>query len=264
MTDTVDTSDGFPGGLEGATLGEDPAPETSDTTGLEARSETETSELPSDPEEQERGYLRQADYTRKTQEVAELRRELQKELESARDMRALMLQGQAPPQASVPAEEEAPLPDPKVDAKGWIEGYIARRVKSGVDSALSTAGLKGLKEEVLPLLQRERLGSEYQRFMSDSPELDHNQLSAKAGQIIDADPGLAELASSNPRLAVRIAAQMAQSRLEADQAKQKNTSRREAAPVAARTGGTVNGASASTIDEAFRLALQQQGIDPSF
>lgn len=265
VTDTVDNpADGLPGGLHLETLGEAPVAGTDDTQAEETQAATsDSSEIPTDPAEQERGYLRQADYTRKTQQIADLRRELQGELEKVRETRALMLQGQQPSEAATPAEE-APLPDPKTDAKGWIEGYIARRVREGVDGALKDSGLSGLRDEVSPLLQRERLGSEYQRFMADSPELDHSQLSAKAGQIIDSDEALSELASNNPRLAVRLAARLAQAQSDADRAKQKNTSRREAAPVSARAGGTVNGANVATIDDAFRLALQQQGVDPSF
>ena len=265
MTDTVDNFDGIPGGLSEATLGGTPAPETDDTPGEQSAAPSNDSDLPTDPEELKSGYLRQADYTRKTQEVAELRRELHTELEKARELRSVMLQGNSgAQQAPTAAEVEAPLPDPKVDAKGWIEGYIAQKVAAGVQNALDSAGVKGLRDEVQPLLQRERLGSEYQRFMQDSPELDHSALSAQAGAIIDSDSQLRELAETNPRLAVNVAAKLAQSRLEADRAKKKNTSRREAAPVAARTASVVNGGQATTLDDAFRLALQQQGIEPTF
>ena len=100
--------------------------------------------------------------------------------------------------------------------------------------------------------------------MADSPELDHSTLSSKAGALIDSDPALTKLANSDPRLAIRLATQLAQARVDVDRAKHKNTSRREAAPLAARNATTVNGSNASTIDDAFRLALQQQGIEPGF
>ena len=267
MNDTVDTPmDGIPGGLSEASLGGTPQIGTDDTPTEETHvASSSTTQTPDDPEEAQKGYLRQADYTRKTQEVAELRRELHAELEKAQELRSLMLQGgQGSPQAATPVEEAVELPDPKVDAKGYIEGYIAQRVKAGVKEALDTTGLSGLRDEVAPLIQRERLGSEYQQFMADSPELDHTALSSKAGALIDADPALAQLASSDPRLAIRLATQLAQARVDVDRAKQKNASRREAAPLAARNASTVSGANAATIDDAFRLALQQQGIEPGF
>lgn len=267
MTDTVDNlMDGIPGGLAEASLGDTSSLGTDDTPEGETHvTSSSTSEIPDNPKEAEKGYLRQADYTRKTQEVAELRRELQAELTQAKELRSLMLQGnQGAPQAEQPAVEAVELPDPKVDAKGYIEGYIAQRVKAGVQDALENSGLKGLRDEVSPLLQRERLGSEYQKFMADSPELDHTALSSKAGALIDADPALTQLASSDPRLAIRLATQLAQARVDVDRAKKKNASRREAAPLAARNASTVNGSTASTIDDAFRLALQQQGVEPGF
>ena len=267
MTDTVDNPmDGIPGGLAEASLGDTPSIGTDDTPEGETHvASSNTSESPDNPEEAEKGYLRQADYTRKTQEVAELRRELHAELEKAKELRSLMLQGgQGKPQAETPATEAAELPDPKTDARGYIEGYIAQRVKAGVQEALESSGLKGLREEISPLIKRERLGTEYQRFMADSPELDHTALSSKAGALIDSDPALTELANSDPRLAIRLATQLAQARVDVDRAKQKNASRREAAPLAARNATTVNGSSAATIDDAFRLALQQQGIEPGF
>jgi hypothetical protein len=267
VTDTVDNlMDGIPGGLAEASLGDTSSLGTDDTPEGETHvTSSSTSEIPDNPKEAEKGYLRQADYTRKTQEVAELRRELQAELTQAKELRSLMLQGnQGAPQAEQPAVEAVELPDPKVDAKGYIEGYIAQRVKAGVQDALENSGLKGLRDEVSPLLQRERLGSEYQKFMADSPELDHTALSSKAGALIDADPALTQLASSDPRLAIRLATQLAQARVDVDRAKKKNASRREAAPLAARNASTVNGSTASTIDDAFRLALQQQGVEPGF
>ncbi len=267
MTDTVDNPfDGIPGGLSEASLGDNPDYGTDDTPdGQTQVASPESSENPNDTDEAKRGYLRQADYTRKTQEVAELRRELHSELEKAKELRSLMLQGgQVAPQAETSVAEAVELPDPKVDAKGYIEGYIAQRVKAGVQEALDSSGLNGLRDEISPLIQRERLGSEYQKFMADSPELDHSTLSSQAGSLIDSDPALTKLANSDPRLAIRLATQLAQARVDVDRAKKKNTSRREAAPLAARNASTVNGSNASTIDDAFRLALQQQGIEPCF
>ncbi len=267
MTDTVDNPfDGIPGGLSEASLGDNPDYGTDDTPGGQTQvASPESSENPNDTDEAKRGYLRQADYTRKTQEVAELRRELHSELEKAKDLRSLMLQGgQVAPQAETSVAEAVELPDPKVDAKGYIEGYIAQRVKAGVQEALDSSGLNGLRDEINPLIQRERLGSEYQKFMADSPELDHSTLSSQAGSLIDSDPALTKLANSDPRLAIRLATQLAQARVDVDRAKKKNTSRREAAPLAARNASTVNGSNASTSDDAFSLALQQHGIQPVF
>mgnify|MGYP003146500921 FL=1 len=267
MTDTVDNPmAGIPGGLSEASFGDTPDLGIDDTPGEETHvASSNTPGTPDNPEEAEKGYLRQADYTRKTQEVAGLRRELQAELGKAKELRGLMLQGgQGSAAAETPATEAVELPDPKTDARGYIEGYIAQRVKAGVQDALESSGLKGLREEISPLIQRERLGTEYQRFMADSPELDHTALSSKAGALIDSDPALTQLANSDPRLAIRLATQLAQARVDVDRAKQKNASRREAAPLAARNASTVNGSNVATIDDAFRLALQQQGIEPGF
>jgi len=102
--------------------------------------------------------------------------------------------------------------------------------------------------------------------MEASPELDHNQLAGAVGQVIDGDQELSQLSQANPHLAVRLATRVAQADLDAKRqaASHKNRSRQQAAPVAARNGTVVGSQAPASLEDAFRLALKQQGATPDF
>jgi hypothetical protein len=227
-----------------------------DDTQPEATQDASAS-TPEDVEELRRGWLRRQDYTQKTQAHADQVRAFETERSAFYAARDASIG--APAQSPAPADEPE-LPDPKTDARGFIEGFIGR----SVSKALADAGLSDLRQEVAPVLAQQKLGDAYRNFMRTSPKLDHASLSNEVGGIIDADDSLSELASRDPNLAVRVASQIAIARLDSQAAQQKNTSRRDVAPVAARAAGTVNGTPPSSIDEAFRQALQAQGVTPDF
>jgi len=184
---------------------------------------TEDDGIPSDPDELRKGYLRQADYTRKTQDLATQRKEI-----SALQAELLQLKTATLTQQQVkPAVEETPLPDPEKDPQGYVEAYVQQQVKQRLDAQLDQLGLRDLPDRLKPVLSQQSVVAAYQEFMEASPELDHNQLAGAVGQVIDGDQELSQLSQANPHLAVRLATRVAQADLDAKRqaASHKNRSR---------------------------------------
>jgi hypothetical protein len=201
-----------------------------------------------------RGFLRQADYTRKTQAIAMERRRLD-------DQRAvvdqLMLSKQAP--TATPEVEDTGPPDVAEGAspQDVISYYVDKAVKEKLDSL----GIAQTAQEMQPVVNQQRVVRAYQSFAADHPDLDHSILAAEVGRVLDSDPDLGELAEADPSKAVRLAAKVASSNMTVAKTRAKSKKRRDAAPVATRKGTSVRQPKRETALEAATRALKEQGIN---
>ena len=201
----------------------------------------------------QRGFLRQSDYTRKTQAVATERRRLD-------DQRSVVDQiildkSDARKQAEKVPEE--PPPDLANGAKP--EDIIVYYVNKQVEEKLAALGVNDKLENLAPMAQQQKVVASYQKFASANPGLDHSKLAGDVGHILDTDPDLADLAEINPDRAVRLAARVAQSGRKSAKTTAKSKKRKKAAPVATRQGSVVRKGRRESPLEAATRALKEQG-----
>tara|TARA_R100000700_G_scaffold36036_1_gene45008 strand:- start:264 stop:1094 length:831 start_codon:yes stop_codon:yes gene_type:complete len=142
-----------------------------------------------------------------------------------------------------------------------IQYYVEKATESQVQRRLEALGIKDLAQEMQPVAHRERVTGAYREFASSNPKLDHQKLAPLTGQVIDNDPELSEMAQVNPAAAIRLAARLAQAEMRAAATQQKSRKRRQAAPVAARSGTVVKPRRESMLDAAAR-ALKEAGLNP--
>ena len=142
-----------------------------------------------------------------------------------------------------------------------IQYYVEKATESQVQRRLEALGIKDLAQEMQPVAHRERVTGAYREFASSNPKLDHQKLAPLTGQVIDNDPELSEMAQVNPAAAIRLAARLAQAEMRAAATQQKSRKRRQAAPVAARSGTVVKPRRESMLDAATR-ALKEAGLNP--
>tara|TARA_R100001594_G_scaffold79769_2_gene114376 strand:+ start:52 stop:882 length:831 start_codon:yes stop_codon:yes gene_type:complete len=142
-----------------------------------------------------------------------------------------------------------------------IQYYVEKATESQVQRRLEALGIKDLAQEMQPVAHRERVTGAYREFASSNPKLDHQKLAPLTGQVIDNDPELSEMAQVNPAAAIRLAARLAQAEMRAAATQQKSRKRRQAAPVAARSGTAVKPRRESMLDAATR-ALKEAGLNP--
>ena len=134
-TEQAEASPADPGAELGAgMLGEDTAPDASDAANEQpggsannaASDDAITNNAPATDDEQAAGQLRQADYTRKTQEVADLRRQLDAERAEFRQQQqqfqdtqrqVLLQQQQGPPPPGIPQQLQQVMSDPSLTAE---------------------------------------------------------------------------------------------------------------------------------------------------
>ncbi len=201
-----------------------------------------------------KGFLRQADYTRKTQAVAEERRRLD-------DQRAIVDKILLSQNKSVeePAVEDTGPPDVADGASPQevIDYYVNKAVKEKLDAL----GIAETAQEMQPVVSQQRVVRAYQQFASENPDLDHGILAAEVGRVLDSDSDLSELAETSPLKAVRLAAKVAKSNVVSAKTKAKSKKRREAAPVASRKGTVVRQKKRETALEAATRALKEQGFN---
>lgn len=200
-----------------------------------------------------RGFLRQADYTRKTQAVAEERRRLDEQ----RAVVDKILLTQSPSSES-PAQEDAGPPDVAEGASPQevIDYYVNKAVAKKLDAL----GIAETAQEMRPVVSQQRVVRAYQQFASENPDLDHGILAAEVGRVLDSDADLSELAEDSPLKAVRLAAKVAKGNVAFAKTKAKSKKRREAAPVASRKGTVVRQKKRETALEAATRALKEQGF----
>ncbi len=200
------------------------------------------------------GFLRQADYTRKTQALAMERRRLE-------DQRAvvdqLMLSKQAPAAEEVVQDEGPPDVADGASPQDVINYYVNKAVQEKLDNL----GIAQTAQEMQPVVNQQRVVRAYQSFAAENPDLDHKVLAAEVGRVLDSDPDLGELAESDPTRAVRLAAKVAKSNMTVAKSQVKSKKRREAAPVASRKGTVVRQKKRETALEAATRALKEQGIN---
>jgi len=103
-------------------------------------------EVPNDPDELRRGYLRQQDYTRKTQETAELRREAEQRMTEAQRILAQSQQTQAQ-LSSLMAQQGTPRQ--QVDT-----GLFTPDELNGIPDVNAREGLRVLNERLTGRMQR--------------------------------------------------------------------------------------------------------------
>lgn len=201
-----------------------------------------------------KGFLRQADYTRKTQAVAEERRRLDEQ--RAVIDKILLSQSQS---NETPAVEDAGPPDVAEGASP--QEVIDYYVNKAVTKKLDALGIAKTAEDMKPVVNQQRVVRAYQQFASENPDLDHGILAAEVGRVLDSDPDLSELAESSPLKAVRLAAKVANGNVASAKTKAKSKKRRAAAPVATRKGTVVTQKRRETPLEAATRALKEQGFN---
>lgn len=206
-------------------------------------------------EELRRGYLRQSDYTRKTQGLADERRSLD-ERRSVVDQILLNQQ-----KGNEPKEEEVEDTPPDMANGAAPEDVIDYYVNKAVQEKLKALGIGSTVEEIRPLAAQQRVVRAYQSWAKDYPDIDHGSFAATVGQVLDSDPDLTELASVDPDRAIRLAAKVAQANTKVAKTKAKSKKRHAAAPVASRKGTVVTKRKRETPLEAATRALKEQGIN---
>ena len=206
-------------------------------------------------EELKRGYLRQSDYTKKTQALSSERRSL----EERRSVVDQILLSQNPGDEPKSEAVESVAPDMAEGASP--EDVINYYVNKAVKDKLNALGLDNTVKEIQPLAAQQRVVRAYQKWAETNPDVDHNTFAATVGQVIDSDPDLTELADTNPERAIRIAAKVAQANVKVARTKAKSKKRHAAAPVASRKGTVVAKRGRETALEAATRALKEQGFN---
>ena len=202
-----------------------------------------------------RGFLRQSDYTRKTQALANERARLE-DRRSVVDQILLDRAGSK----NAPEEEEAPVvPDMKNGASP--EDVINHYVNQAVQAKMEALGIGKTVDEIRPIAAQQRVVRAYQDWAQDYPDVNHSELASLVGQVLDTDPDLAELAETNPDRAVRLAVKVASASSSSAKTKAKTKKRREVAPVASRKGPAVRQKDRESALEAATRALKEQGIN---
>ena len=201
-----------------------------------------------------KGFLRQSDYTRKTQAIASERRRLD-------DQRSVVDQIILEKSEAKKAKEEEKAPPPDLARGAKPEDVILYYVNKQVEARLAEIGLNEKLTSLEPMAQQQKVVSSYQRFAKENPAIDHATMAAEVGRILDTDPDLSDLAEVNPDRAVRLAAKMAQSSRKVAKNTAKSKKRKEAAPVASRQGSVVRKGRRESPLEAATRALKEQGVN---
>ena len=201
-----------------------------------------------------KGFLRQSDYTRKTQAIASERRRLD-------DQRSVVDQIILEKSEAKKAKEEEKAPPPDLARGAKPEDVILYYVNKQVEARLAEIGLNEKLTSLEPMAQQQKVVSSYQRFAKENPAIDHATMAAEVGRILDTDPDLSDLAEVNPDRAVRLAAKMAQSSRKVAKNTAKSKKRKEAAPVATRQGSVVRKGRRESPLEAATRALKEQGVN---
>jgi hypothetical protein len=210
------------------------------------------------PEELKSVYKNmQGAFTKRMQRLSSLEKKYFDSIDAANAAVFARTQEQQAPQVEEVPEETAPDLAQGAKPEDVISFYVQKEVRKAMESS----GVDSLAKEMQPVAHRERVVGAYRQFAEQHPKLDHQKLAPLAGQVIDADPELAELAQTNPGAAIRLATRVAQAELKTMSVKQKSKKRRQAAPVAARSGTVVKRRRESMLDAATR-ALKEAGLNP--
>ena len=201
-----------------------------------------------------KGFLRHSDYTRKTQAIADERRRLD-------DQRSVVDQIILERSDAKKAKKEEQAPPPNLAKGAKPEDVILYYVNKQVEARLADMGLNDKLTSLEPMAQQQKVVSSYQRFAKENPTLDHANMAAEVGRILDTDPDLSDLAEVNPDRAVRLAAKMVQSSRKVAKTTAKSKKRKEAAPVATRQGSVVRKSRRESPLEAATRALKEQGVN---
>ena len=117
-----------------------------------------------------KGYLRQADYTRKTQELAQMRRALEDAYK--------LLQEQARQQVAPTAEAEAPPPpSPLEDERGftqWVRSYVNTEVRKALDELQNVR--QTLEQDRVRLRAEMQVERAVNMFAASHPDLSDEEI----------------------------------------------------------------------------------------
>jgi hypothetical protein len=222
-------------------------------------SQEEDKGIEPDDEESRRAGLRQADYTKKTQGLADERRAF--EAEKAAWKARMEMDSAPPPEATGP---EPPDPElAKTEPARYLEelvDYRATLKMEGVQQELAElrAAREQQREQFAPMLAQQRVVDAYRSFQSEQPSLDHKSHGPAVGKLLETDPDLGEMAVSDPGRAIRLASRLVQAESRSRASKTTTSRRRAAAPVAARRGGSVAAAPpAADLNSAWEFAWKQ-------
>ena len=222
-------------------------------------SATDDDGVPTDPDELRKGYLRTADYTRKTQKLAEDRRKLatqQKDMErrlgELEDLQA-KLQPRAKPEPETPPEGAT--------AEQLLQWYVKQEV------AKARAEMAKDLEPLRPAAETQRLTKgvvdAYRALVDEDgsdPIFTTKSAAELVGSIIESDEDLLDLAKTNPTRAVRLAMKAAKADLANARVKTRSADAHAANPLRPSGGKTVQPTAKSPMDvarDALRLLKRE-------
>ena len=248
LADTAHGTDVDPGAGQPETAPDAPAAPVAKTDGP-----------PDDIEELRRGYYRQADYTRKTQEVAEERRALAAERQAL-----LELAGRLNPQAPAPTADADPTPEtllkqgPEAFSKWFLNDRKVQRD--------TIARLEALVNDLAPVAHRERVVGAFHRMAQADPRIADEGIRVEVARLLDTDSVIQKIAQSSPEDALNIAIRQAEvvrdrARLTGEVAAMKKThaARVAAAPAPSSSGPATIKEWLSPLQAAER-AMKEEGL----
>lgn len=246
------------------------APSDSDTDPAEedpGASDVDEDGLPTDPTELRRGFLRNADYTRKTQALSKQSKQLLADLKEVEELKAqyteLLAQAKGAPQSTAAGQSDDfdDLPE-NATAEQVVEHIVNKRVQAALDEAL-----KGKLSHLTPDLEQaqftESIVEAYAEFVDadgTDPIFGTKSVAEAVGNVIESNPELGDLAKTDPLRAVKLAASMV------DVKAPKKAGNRAAAKKAAKAASSVrskNGKAVSgpkSLLDVTRAAMVKHGI----
>jgi len=255
MLDHLEGDDSDDSGDEGGGTDSDEDPD--DAEGEEAgKVETDDDGIPTDAAELRKGYLRTADYTRKTQKLAEKRKELDKQLAELEAIKAQYQQGPARKVEPEGRKDEAE-PPANATAEQLLKWYVQQEVK------VARAELESTLAPLRPAAEMGRttqgVVAAYSEIVGEDgtdPVFATKSAAELVGTIIEGDEDLMDLARTNPKRAVRLAMKEAKASLANARATKKNQDARGASPLSTPQGRRA-APTAPTALEAAAAALKE-------
>lgn len=214
--------------------------------------------LPTDYEELRRGFLRQSDYTRKTQALSAQRKELEKQLKELEELKEqFQSQLQRAPKPGAVSEDVPAQPPADATAEELLQWYVKQEVMKAQQALQQD--LAPLKSDADNRKLTTSVVSAYSEVLDEDgtdPVFSTKSAAELVGQIIESDEDLMDLAKSNPKRAIRLAMKTAKLELAGTKARKKSDAAKAATPLRSSSGRAAGRALADPM-EAAREALRQ-------
>lgn len=159
----------------------------------------------------------------------------------------------ADPAPAPSAPEE--IPDLHKDPADKYVQYYARKAVGDELSGLK-AQVAALQAQLAPMSERERFVSAYHQEAA-AAKVDPKSMAAQVASLLDTDPDLRAMASTDPALAARLAIRMSQRSAPAAPAPARRPAHR---PSSAAAPGTVSSRAPASFGEAINQSLREMGV----